>query len=156
MQFKVSWTVASRGLILIADISWGSSAHRYLYYKGILHRDISIGNILISPDGINAEKTSGCLIDLDYAKKTSIDPKPPTVNSPQQDERSSKIRQGVSLTLEGYHSAGIDDKALSALLSLCKTTGSAIDYVEHILQSKPSLSATNKIVSVFALRFTVI
>jgi serine/threonine protein kinase len=38
------------------------SAIEYLYDRGILHRDISIGNIMIAVDG------SGRLIDLDLAR----------------------------------------------------------------------------------------
>ena len=46
--------------------------HKYLYESGVLHRDISPGNILIKwqPDsGTGQHGTSGCLIDLDHAKK---------------------------------------------------------------------------------------
>ena len=46
--------------------------HKYLYERGVLHRDISPGNILIKwRPGSEADQpsTSGCLIDLDHAKK---------------------------------------------------------------------------------------
>lgn len=46
--------------------------HKYLYESGVLHRDISPGNILIKwQPGSEASQpgTSGCLIDLDHAKK---------------------------------------------------------------------------------------
>ncbi|KAH9930550.1 hypothetical protein B0H21DRAFT_761430 [Amylocystis lapponica] len=39
--------------------------HRHLYYKdGVLHRDISISNILICPEHDAGEKTQGRIIDL--------------------------------------------------------------------------------------------
>jgi len=46
--------------------------HKYLYERGVLHRDISPGNILIKwrPGSEGDEGSgSGCLIDLDHAKK---------------------------------------------------------------------------------------
>ena len=48
-----------------ADVS---SGHRALYYGCVLHRDISVGNILICPTDNNPHDTHGTLIDLDYAK----------------------------------------------------------------------------------------
>ncbi|KAH9945519.1 hypothetical protein B0H21DRAFT_809280 [Amylocystis lapponica] len=46
--------------------------HQDLYYKaGVLHRDISIGNILICPEDDVGKKTHGRIIDLDYAKLTN-------------------------------------------------------------------------------------
>ena len=127
------------------------SGHRHLYYKGILHRDISSGNILICPNGVDVEKTSGCLIDLDYAKQTNnfIDPKPFT-DSTHQDQRSKRTRQSVSFLVEEFHSAGVDDEAISALLSLFKPTD-AVNYVEHVVNSKLSLAKTNQPVSAFLL-----
>jgi len=46
--------------------------HKYLYERGVLHRDISPGNILIKwQPGYEGDEpsVSGCLIDLDHAKK---------------------------------------------------------------------------------------
>ena len=46
--------------------------HKYLYENGVLHRDISPGNILIKwrlESEADQPGTSGCLIDLDHAKK---------------------------------------------------------------------------------------
>jgi serine/threonine protein kinase len=51
--------------------------HKYLYESGVLHRDISPGNILIKwqPGSQAAQsRTSGCLIDLDHAKKGKLAP----------------------------------------------------------------------------------
>ena len=39
-----------------------------MYEKGILHRDISFGNIIICNDDIDDLKDAGMLIDLDHAK----------------------------------------------------------------------------------------
>ena len=49
--------------------------HKYLYERGVLHRDISPGNILIKwrPDSeMDKCSTSGCLIDLDHAKRGKL------------------------------------------------------------------------------------
>ena len=48
--------------------------HRYLYERGVLHRDISPGNILIKwrPSSETDHNTSGCLIDLDHAKRGEL------------------------------------------------------------------------------------
>jgi len=46
--------------------------HKYLYDRGVLHRDISPGNILIKwQPGYEGDEpsVSGCLIDLDHGKK---------------------------------------------------------------------------------------
>ena len=48
--------------------------HKYLYERGVLHRDISPGNILIKwrPSSETDHNTSGCLIDLDHAKRGKL------------------------------------------------------------------------------------
>jgi serine/threonine protein kinase len=51
--------------------------HKYLYENGVLHRDISPGNILIKwwPGSEAGQPgTSGCLIDLDHAKRGKRSP----------------------------------------------------------------------------------
>ena len=55
--------------------------HKYLYERGVLHRDISPGNILIKwrPGSEGDEGSgSGCLIDLDHAKKGKPSSEMPT------------------------------------------------------------------------------
>jgi serine/threonine protein kinase len=58
----------------VCDVAWLTVfiGHKYLYENGVLHRDISPGNILIKwqPSCEAGQPgTSGCLIDLDHAKK---------------------------------------------------------------------------------------
>ncbi len=46
--------------------------HKYLYERGVLHWDISPGNLLIKwqpGSQVGQSSTSGCLIDLDHAKR---------------------------------------------------------------------------------------
>jgi Fungal protein kinase len=43
-------------------------AHQSLYDYGILHRDVSIGNVFISDDPDNSHGVAGFLGDLDMAK----------------------------------------------------------------------------------------
>ncbi|KAH9946462.1 hypothetical protein B0H21DRAFT_416405 [Amylocystis lapponica] len=46
------------------------TGHRTLYYRGVLHCDIGLGNILICPEDNDEQKTHGELIGLDHAKST--------------------------------------------------------------------------------------
>ena len=56
---------------LLLSILSALIAHRELYFdRGILHRDISINNILQTADGI--ANSNGLLIDLDYALEVGI------------------------------------------------------------------------------------
>lgn len=57
------------------------SGHEKLFFSGVLHRDVSIGNILICPkDGV-PDNTRGCIIDFDRAKKTPKQVSPPHMGS---------------------------------------------------------------------------
>jgi RIO-like serine/threonine protein kinase len=49
----------------------GSSAHMDAYNAGILHRDFSVGNIVIDPNG------EGWLIDWDLSKPVSLQSEAP-------------------------------------------------------------------------------
>ena len=69
-------------------------AHKYLYERGILHRDISPGNILIKwqagSEG-NQPSTTGCLIDLDHGKRGKPLPKQVTSQRPVDDDDLDEI-----------------------------------------------------------------
>ncbi|KAA1469413.1 hypothetical protein DENSPDRAFT_772821, partial [Dentipellis sp. KUC8613] len=54
---------------LVRTIRDALQGHQNLWLRNILHRDVSTGNLLICPKGSDIEDTSGCLIDLDYAKR---------------------------------------------------------------------------------------
>ncbi|TFY75196.1 hypothetical protein EWM64_g8813, partial [Hericium alpestre] len=69
-------------LELLAALHDAIAGHQWLYENGILHRDISIGNILIT--GLE-DSDQGILIDLDYAIKHLIH------KSLWDDERSGTI-----------------------------------------------------------------
>ncbi|TFY58769.1 hypothetical protein EVG20_g8025 [Dentipellis fragilis] len=56
---------------LVRAIRDAVQGHRNLWSRNILHRDVSTGNLLICPKGSDVEDTSGCLIDLVYAKRTN-------------------------------------------------------------------------------------
>ncbi|TFY81200.1 hypothetical protein EWM64_g2812 [Hericium alpestre] len=69
-------------LELLTALRDAIAGHQWLYERGILHRDISIGNILIT--GLK-DSDQGILIDLDYAVKHLIH------KSLWDDERSGTI-----------------------------------------------------------------
>ncbi|KAM3520413.1 hypothetical protein MY4038_009436 [Beauveria bassiana] len=53
---------------LVAALQGATRAHRSLYENGILHRDISVNNIIITPANRKNKGFGGMLIDLDMAK----------------------------------------------------------------------------------------
>ena len=64
------------------------AGHKDLYFKSlVLHRDISVGNIMICPSGNDVSATTGSLIDLDHAKmaKTRISQSKRTVPKKAQE-----------------------------------------------------------------------
>jgi hypothetical protein len=109
--------------------------------------------------------TTGCLIDLDYAK---IDlkhvnkdivvsgPEPLAANFDQQDEQTRKVRLVVASMIETvYHPAGIDEEALSALLTRFNSNHEAFAYLDYICKQKSSLKRDQP-VSALHLHFHVI
>ena len=70
--------------------------HKYLYERGVLHRDISPGNILIKwqpgsePD---QPSMSGCLIDLDHAKRGNLPQD--EVGAPVDDTMINRVRNMI-------------------------------------------------------------
>ena len=69
--------------------------HKYLYERGVLHRDISPGNILIKwRPGSKADEpsVSGCLIDLDHAKKAKLAQNRAKPQAPADDTIIDRVR----------------------------------------------------------------
>lgn len=56
----------------------------------------------------------------------------------------------LSVGVRLFHTAGIGDEAISALLSRFKEPEIAFSYVRHVYKSKPSLPETNQPVSAFS------
>ena len=72
--------------------------HKAMYDAGILHCDISAGNILICPKKNQMENTCGRLIDLDHGKQ-SVEVTPTTI--PHADpalKKSEDLRQWLEST----------------------------------------------------------
>src|SRR5260221_3762399 len=104
--------------------------HKYHYERGVLHRDISPGNILIKwQPGSKADEPSGsgCLIDLDHAKK---------------EEPSSVSTQSVDVALDDvilvWCSMNKVDKeaarqALTFFVMESKSTIPVLMYLEAVL-----------------------
>ena len=67
MQSRVGYAKKRSAIQLKAIID-----HEKLYFSGVLHRDISIGNIIIFPKGNGSggeDEDGGMLIDFDHAKR---------------------------------------------------------------------------------------
>lgn len=101
-------------------------ALEFLYYKkGVLQRDISIGNILICP--ADSGPPRGRLIDLDYAKRTA-DRKPTLLNkakAAETDNTQVALLQ-VAFSVLGEHLSEAASQALVfdrnlALVKFCLT-----------------------------------
>lgn len=121
--------------------------HKHLYYKGILHRNVSAANILICPNGANAHNTVGCLIDLDHAKQTTNfkNREPVIVNPDDQDKGFRSYCKGVSMWVQIHHEPGIDSTAVAVLIS--RMEDHPLSYVKHVLASKPWLKECKRPVS---------
>ncbi|KAF9455625.1 hypothetical protein BDZ94DRAFT_1316018 [Collybia nuda] len=115
--------------------------HEYLYFHGILHRDISSGNVLICPsftDGVMT--TEGRLIDLDYAKRTKCFV-PPLLfdvkrndNKPSNDPTKMESYRGAFQLLLREQAA--DDDVINAWAS---NVGSFSVLIPRVLSYNPSL-----------------
>ncbi|TFY81315.1 hypothetical protein EWM64_g2696 [Hericium alpestre] len=116
-------------LELITVIRDAVQGHHDLYFDGVIHRDISTGNILIclTDDG----RTIGCLIDLDYAKRTAK-----RINFPVSAVKSADVSIAVSL-LGWMHGLQIDDGLATDLLRRFKDGRRVNFYVEHLLDIYP-------------------
>jgi len=120
--------------------------HKYLYERGVLHRDISPGNILIKwRPGSEADEpsVSGCLIDLDHAKKGEP--------SSEMSTRSLGV-QAVDDTLDDVVLLWCSKKKVdmevarlaSAFIPANQGTGPALTYFEAVLKHASTFRPTTQ------------
>lgn len=110
-------------------------AHQTLYYGGILHCDVSVGNILICPEDNDEQKTHGELIGLDYAKLTmKFTPPIPFADCEEWDASLKRAHHVFSVFCRGVD---ITAEAFYALwMRYNGDAGEVSNYVRDILKVK--------------------
>ena len=104
--------------------------HKYLYERGVLHRDISPGNILIKWRP-GSETTSGCLIDLDHAKRGKL------IQDEVKTSVDDKIIDRIKTTIHSITCVEVEKEVARLLLqffSVSRNTGPTITYFENVLE----------------------
>ncbi|TFY80601.1 hypothetical protein EWM64_g3411 [Hericium alpestre] len=120
-------------LELITVIRDAIEGHRDLYFRGVVHRDISTGNILICYQhncSDPAHNVFGCLIDLDYAKQTEKRIQYSYLDVPE--ERISVFMDFLRLSCNVQM-----DSSLAVLILRHFKPVYAVTYVEKVLQIFP-------------------
>jgi serine/threonine protein kinase len=77
------------------------TGHKQLYTNGVLHRDVSPGNILIEwvpGSEVDKPSTSGCLIDLDRGKKGKSKQSPSQPTAAIADRDVNTVRDFIDLS----------------------------------------------------------
>ena len=116
--------------------------------NGVLHRDISLGNIVITYDG------HGCLIDLDYAKKLVVSTTEPAAVAVKDAKWYSKFEDwykqysGHPNYLENPHFTR--DAALK-IREECDDAESASNFVKALKTDFPDLLALKRPASLIFL-----
>ncbi|KAA1475370.1 hypothetical protein DENSPDRAFT_873979 [Dentipellis sp. KUC8613] len=109
-------------------------AHRFMYRRGVLHRDVSTGNILICPLAGDAENTAGRLFDLDYGKQAEVGGNSEIAVKDISPEDINRAERHFKLD----YPAGIERAALERLVSFFpKGSLLSIEYVRDLLQCCP-------------------
>ena len=107
--------------------------HENMYEKGILHRDISFGNILICDDDTNDMKDAGMLIDLDHAKYSSN-------RRPLPFYQGQTMDQGREVLLSWYreqHASELEPDIVSRAMQIFENPVEALTYLDGILETLP-------------------
>ncbi len=111
-----------------------------MYDKGILHRDISFGNILICDDGGDDTRDAGMLVDLDHSKysvATRTVPKHLGVT----DQDRAALHYMVDLALWPAK-LNVDYDVLSKILEI--NSRHSVAYLTDLCQTQPpGFSNTN-------------
>ncbi|KAA1473330.1 hypothetical protein DENSPDRAFT_872739 [Dentipellis sp. KUC8613] len=120
---------------LVGTIRDAIQGHRDLWLHDILHRDISMNNILICPKGSDVHNTSGCLIDFgDATKATKLSPIPRTLVEPDDaDFLHFLVRR--SATCREWQ-VTLDQSAAEALVYRYPgEVGHAVGYLRRVLDT---------------------
>ncbi|KAA1475384.1 hypothetical protein DENSPDRAFT_423221 [Dentipellis sp. KUC8613] len=109
-------------------------AHRSLYRRGVLHRDISTGNILICPFAGDARKAAGLLFDLDCGKRAERDG---TSETAVVEVSSDDMEDVEMMIIKRHHAAGIERAALERLLSFFpEDSDRGLSYLRAFLRDR--------------------
>ena len=101
-----------------------------MYEKGILHRDISSGNILICDDDMGDTKDAGMLIDLDHAKYSANRRPVPSFQGAITDQRrESWYREEPKVNLE--------PDVVSRAVQIFEKPGEASMYLDSLIETLP-------------------
>ncbi|TFY71311.1 hypothetical protein EVG20_g1703 [Dentipellis fragilis] len=137
---------------LVATIRNAIEGHRNLWFGGVLHRDVSVGNILICSEDNDIRKTRGRLIDLDYSKRTADEDAPVSTYTSETTgedpfaEEVTEIIRGAKV----YGKVTIDMSAASALL--LRYSGdltASLAYIQIVLEIYPHLRSVSRPVRLF-------
>ncbi|TFY52615.1 hypothetical protein EVG20_g10477, partial [Dentipellis fragilis] len=113
-------------------------AHKCMYRRGVLHRDVSTGNILICPLAGDAEKAAGRLFDLDYGKQAEVDGNSEIAVTEVSLDDLEDIEKAI---IKRSHAAGVERAALKRLMPFFpKGSFRSFDYVRTLLQCCPPAS----------------
>ncbi|KAA1477293.1 hypothetical protein DENSPDRAFT_844508 [Dentipellis sp. KUC8613] len=117
---------------LLETIRDAVAGHRDLWFGGVLHRDVSVDNILICPEEKDGRKTHGRLINLGFSIQADTwtdAPKPVSVDDPDVQKRMSVLRE--------YK--GMSEPVALTLLSRNEEFWYSWGYQEALLRQWPHL-----------------
>ncbi|KAA1477282.1 hypothetical protein DENSPDRAFT_933622 [Dentipellis sp. KUC8613] len=139
---------------LVGTIRNAIEGHQDLWFGGVLHRDVSVGNILICPEDNGGRKTRGRLIDLDYSKRTADKDAPvSTHTSEMTDDVPSAEKVATTIGVAGLCGASIDEPAaLALLLRYSGEFETSLTYIQTFLIIYPHLRHTSRPLSKEDLR----
>jgi hypothetical protein len=106
-----------------------------MYDKGILHRDISFGNIIICDDDDDETKDAGMLIDLDHSKYSAKTRAVPT--HPFTDEDMAHLQSTIYRAQKGQEiKTGFNADVLSKAWGMFGVELGTVIYLNDISQAR--------------------
>ncbi|KAA1477291.1 hypothetical protein DENSPDRAFT_581245 [Dentipellis sp. KUC8613] len=140
---------------LVETIRDAVKGHQDLWFGGVLHRDVSVGNILICPEENGDRKTRGRLIDLDFSKMTTDDDAPVSTHSSEMTDDISIAEKVTKIIGDArfYEKVTIDEStALALLLRYSGAAKIALKYIDVVLEIYPHLRGVSRPLSKEDLR----